>query len=154
MFVNAATACLLLGASGASMAVDCADGTIVGQTVDEIVVDGRSCHVEDVVVQGNVTVTNSEKFALIDSNVGGALRVTGGRNARIILNEIASGSVDVSNNELAAVLANIAPGTMLVNSNAHAEVVRNVVTNLTCTANLRLDSRANEVAGVNNCVTQ
>lgn len=41
------------------MAVDCASGAIEGTTVAEIIIDGKSCFVDDVIVQGDVQVLNS-----------------------------------------------------------------------------------------------
>ena len=52
LFVSVATMCLLVGASSTAMAVGCPTGAIENQTVAEITIDGRSCFINEVIVQG------------------------------------------------------------------------------------------------------
>ncbi len=105
----ASTACLFLGTSGAAMAVGCPTGTLVGVTVDEIVIDGQSCYIEGVIVNGDVTVTNSEAITVVASVINGNLRVGSGEFANIGANQVGladgiTGDVLVSNFFRVAVL--------------------------------------------------
>ena len=152
LMVLASAACLLFGVSGTAMAVDCASGAIEETTVDQIMIDGQSCFVDDVVVLGDVQVLNSEDFTMVSSTVGGSVRVIGGRNAFLVANQVTAGDFTVSNNERAAVLVNIVAGNMGVNNNLKADVKKNgVAINLVCLGNNRLDSFQNQVGGVEDC---
>ena len=165
LLVSAATACLLVGVSSAAMAVDCPNGFIIGQSVDEIVINGQVCHIEDTVVDGNVTITNSPDVDMIDVQVTGNVTVTGGANTNATLARVDSfsGSIDVSGHASAIVTACIARGAgtaadngnMVVNNNTAAVVYTNlVVGNLTCTGNTELDEYFNRVYGTENCQAQ
>ena len=85
MFVSAATACLLLGVSGAAMAVPpirdstCPAGVVLNEAVRNLTVTG-TCIVLGSVILGNVTVSNSDgdDFVLRDTVVNGLVKVTGG----------------------------------------------------------------------------
>jgi hypothetical protein len=171
ILVSAAIVCLLVGASGAAMAVDtCENGVIAGTDeapleVDEIKIDGRSCFVNNVIVSGDVTVTNSEDFAMIDSVVKGSVRVLGCRNAIVVNNYVGSfesaetvGSFEsaetvtnllVSRNEHAWVMLNIVSNVLAVNLNSKADVKKNAAAILLCVGNRRLDSFENEAAEQN-----
>jgi hypothetical protein len=156
LFVSVATLCLLVGASGTAMAVDCLGGAIEGTEgepleVDEITVDGRSCFINDVIVAGNVVVTNSEDLVMIDNDVRGRIRVIGGRNATLVGNEAAN--IVVSQNETATLALNRARRTIRVNGNVRkATVKRNfAIIAIICRNNGRLDSFENESTGDVEC---
>jgi len=162
ILVSAAIVCLLVGASGAAMAVNtCEDGVIAGTEevpleVDEIKIDGRSCFVNNVIVSGDVTVTNSEDFAMIDSAVKGSVRVLGCRNAIVVGNNVGSfesaetvTNLLVSRNDHAWVMLNIVSNVLAVNLNSKADVKKNAAAILLCAGNRRLDSFENEAAEQN-----
>ena len=78
--------CLLVGASGAAMAVppirdsSCPRGVVINEVVRNLTVDG-DCLVAGTIVTGNITVNNagtSAVFALRDTTVNGSVSVTGG----------------------------------------------------------------------------
>jgi hypothetical protein len=147
----ASAACLLLGVSSASMAVDCVGGVIEEITVDEIIIDGQSCFVNDVVVEGDVIVKNSEDFTMVSTQVAGQVLVKGGRWATLFANKVNGGIVAVDN-ERAALLVNVVEGSMGVFRNDKADVKANgVLINLVCEDNRRLDSARNEVGGHEDC---
>jgi hypothetical protein len=148
LFVSVATVCLLVGASGTAMAVDCADGAIEDQDVDEIIVDGRSCFINNVNVAGNVVVTNSEDLIMIRNDVGGRIRVIGGRNATLVGNE--ARNIVVSRNVRATLALNRARRTIRVNGNVLKAIVKRnaAVVAIICRNNGRLDSFENEAADV------
>jgi hypothetical protein len=50
LILSAATACLIVGASGAAMAVDCAGGVIAYAQVEEIIIDKEVCFIHKVLV--------------------------------------------------------------------------------------------------------
>jgi len=165
LIVIAAIVCLLVGASSAAMAVNCDGGVIQGTRetpleVDEIVIDGQSCFVKDVIVTGDVTVTDSEDFVMIDVKVLGNARVTHGQEAIIFASTFGvvegdpatNSNLLVKNNARVYVLVNIVTGSMFVNTNFKADVKKNAVAgNLLCSGNQRLDSFENEVAGESEC---
>ena len=151
IIVNAVAACLLAGASVAAMAVGCPEGFIENVEVDEIIIDGQSCFINDVIVNGNVLVTNSEDLIMTDNVVKGRVRILEGRTAIVSRNDIAKRLV-VSRNERAIVILNIVIGSALVNTNDKADVKKNAVgLFLRCKRNRRLDSFQNEVAGQEDC---
>ena len=149
LIVLASAACLLLGVSGAAMAVDCATGNIIGQTVDAIEIDGQSCYMERVVVTGDVTVIISEDLTMYRVDVGGTIRVIGGGSAILVANTAGEG-IAARNNETASLLANIAVINIRVINNLKATVKKNVTATLVCRDNHRLDAFENEAA-VDNC---
>ena len=61
MLLSAATACLLLGASGAAMPNDCGDGSIQDPPVEERVINGPSC----LMIGGTVTGTVDGRNGLV-----------------------------------------------------------------------------------------
>jgi len=163
LFLCAATSGLLLGASGAAMAVDCPTGLIVGQRVTDITIVGQSCHIEDTLVDGNVTITNSLAINMVDVEVQGNVSVTGpaGNTSRTTLTRVDSysGNVDVSGHAFALVSGTIArgaggvgTGNLSVNTNTLAGVYSNVVEgDLTCADNGELREFFNRVKGTENC---
>jgi hypothetical protein len=165
LIVIAAIVCLLVGASSAAMAVDCAGGVIQGTEkepleVDEIVIDGQSCFVNNVIVTGDVTVVDSEDFTMIDCNVHGNAKITQGREVIIfgttfgvVEGNLATNSnLLIRNNSRVYALINIVTGSMFVHSNRKADVKKNaVVGNLWCRDNQRLDSFENEVGLESQC---
>ena len=148
--VSVATVCLLVGASGTAMAVDCEGGTIENTDVPEIIVDGRSCYINNVNVAGNVVATNSEDLIMVRNNVGGDIRVLGGRNATLVANTTTVESdIVVSRNETAILVLNVAAQTIRVINNDKATVKRNGAgLAIVCRRNGRLDAFENEAASV------
>jgi hypothetical protein len=132
------------------MAVDCAGGIIENQDVTEIIVDGRNCFINDVNVTGSVIVTNSEDLIMTRTNVGGDIRIIGGRNATLVANTTSGGNIVVSRNETAILVLNVAAQTIRVNGNIRkATVKRNFAGPLIlCRNNGRLDAFENEAADV------
>ena len=163
--------CLFVGASGTAMAqvVDtCDEGHIWLTAVDEIVVDGRSCAIVDVLVKGNVTATGGSTISLHGSQVGGDVTVTGAGNVIIVKNQLLSGVLRVDGNQTAIVVANnvnrsrgnftepggsLTPGgSILVNNHQEATVKGNIVgRDLQCEDNVSLQSDGNIVIGNNTC---
>jgi len=84
LLVSIATVCLLVGASSAAMAVGCPTGAIEDITVAEIIIDGKSCFIHDVIVQGNIIVTNTEEVTIVDSEVSGSVQLLSSRNATMV----------------------------------------------------------------------
>ncbi len=151
LFVSVATMCLLVGVSSTAMAVGCPGGTIENQTVaEDIIIDGQSCVINEVLVQGNVLVTNSEDLVMVKNTVEGNIRVFGGRNATLVANTTKVGNIVVSGNETANVALNVAARTIRVNGNAQkATVKRNGAgVAIVCRNNGRLDAFENEAPDV------
>lgn len=142
LLVSTAAACLLAGASGTAMAVDCASGNIIGQTVDEVLINGQSCYMEDVIVTGNVTVIDSEDVTMLQVNAGGRIRVVGGGKALLVGNT--ARAILVRNNEYANLVTNVVIRAIRVINNLKANVKKNVAPVLVCNDNHRLDAFGNE----------
>jgi hypothetical protein len=87
MFVIVALVCLLVGVSGAAMAVDlgpildstCPLGVILTEVVDNLTPVGN-CLVQGSIIMGDVTVNNAtdQVFVMRDTIVNGGVRVIGG----------------------------------------------------------------------------
>ena len=177
LFVIAAIVCLLVGASSAAMARnDCPEGSIVGGTYEEIVINEFvSCYVVGVVVNGDVRVSNADQFTMMGSLVNGSVRVTntvsaaladnqvnegnlvtrGGRYSTVLRNVVTGGNIRVISDgtddaQEATVVQNlIFVGNLRVNGNEKADVKENKVTDgdITCKNNDRLDSKDNDAFG-------
>ena len=152
LLIGAATACLLVGTSGAAMAVGCPTGRIMFKTVPEIVIDGEACFIYAVTVEGNVTVTNSPVLNMSFTDVGGSVKVQEGENVTVLVVDILKGDLVVSGYEGAAVVGNeLDEGNLNVENNVGAAVSRNKVNgNITCTGNGELEATGNRATGTVN----
>jgi hypothetical protein len=156
LLVGATAACVLVGASGIAMAQtvnNCDDGSIWLASVDEVVVEGRSCAIVDTIVKGNVTATGGQTVSLISSRVGGDVTVTGAGNAIIVGNLLYNGALTTNDNENAIVQGNITEGgSVVVNRNLDANVQGNVAANkIRCTDNVSLQSSGNIAKVADQC---
>ena len=165
LFLSSAAGCLLLGASGTSMAVDCADGTIIGQDVDEIVINGQACVIWRTRVTGKVEITNSPILEMTFTDVGGPVTITGDKlisRVTVANVDVLQGDLVVTGNVLAVVAgSDLQNGNLVVNDNVAAFVSRNNVKgtppetgNLTCIGNIELDAVANLASGTIDCTPQ
>lgn len=130
------------------MAVDCATGNLIGQEVDEVVINGQTCYMERLFVTGDVTIIDSEDVTMFRVNVGGTIRVIGGSNALLVAN--GAQGIAVRNNEYVNLVTNVAVRNIRVINNLKANVKKNAAATLLCRDNLRLDAFENEAA-VNRC---
>ena len=143
LLASVATACLLVGASSAAMAVGCLTGSIEDVTVDEIIIDGRSCFIHDVIVQGNIDVRNTEEITIVDSEVGGSVLLRSNRFASMLGTNV-TGNILTRRNERVQLALNIAQG-IWVGANRKAVIKRNVGRiAIVCQNNDRLDAFENE----------
>ena len=147
LLVIAAIVCLLVGASGTAMAVDCADGLIENTTVDEITITGQNCLINDVAVTGDIVVVNSENLSIIDGTVGGRVRLLGSRNVTMVDVRV-TGNITARSNEWANLALNAARNIRVIN-NQKAVIKRNLAVGIIrCRGNDRLDAFENEAADV------
>ena len=180
LIVIAAIVCLLVGVSGAAMARnDCPDGSLVGGTYSEIVIDDYvSCSVVGVYVTGSVRVDGADQFTMVSSLVNGNVRVINTLSAALLGNQLDGGNLVVSDNTFSTVLRNIVHGgtirvidnsgrletqvlqnlifngNLRVNGHEKADVKENKVKDgdITCKNNDRLDSKDNDaIGGTVNC---
>ena len=172
LLANTLAGCLLMGASGAAMAVGCPTGSIIGGVVSEIVIEGTGadCTVVNVTVMGRVRVVGVGQFTMIGSRVGGVLRVKESASAALVANEVwrgplvaslnlhstvfqnvvHSGDITVNKNSMTATVVenSIMSGNMLVKDNRNADVIENSVGgNIRCPRNASLNSFANSATG-------
>jgi hypothetical protein len=171
---SAVTACLMVLGSNTAMAVDCADGSIVGSTVEEIVIDDFvDCFIANVTVEGMIRIRGANQIIIVGSVVTGKLLVANTVSAALIQNHVFGGSLIARGNtyssvarntvisgnllvdetfKQAAVVENDVGGDMRVNRNEKVDVKNNTVGgNLSCQLNDRLDSFGNKVSGTKNC---
>ena len=151
LFVIATIVCLLVGVSGAAMAVDCGPegGSIVGGTYDEIVItDFVSCKVVGVYVTDRVLVNGADQFTMINSLVDGNVRVINTKTAVLVDNTVNGGRLVAKGNLTSTVLRNIVTGGTIVVSDDTCEQEQSVLVaqNLIFTGNLRIN--CNEKADV------
>jgi hypothetical protein len=166
LIVSIAIVFLLASTSGAMADADCQGGVLEGTELDplvidgDLVIDGQSCFINNALIRGDVTVTNSENLTMIDNVVEGNLHVSRGREAVILGNtigivegELATNSnLVIKRNERVWMLLNIVTGSARVNRNSKVDVKKNAVTFiLLCVGNRRLDSFQNEVGGEEFC---
>ena len=181
LIVIAAIVCLLVGASGAAMARnDCPDGSLVGGTYEEIVINEgfESCKIVGVYVTRRVLVDGADQFTMIGSVVDGNVRVVNTASAALLDNQADGGNLVAIDNTFSIVLRNIVldgtirvidnteekqtqvlqnlifNGNLRVNGHKKADVIENKVKNgdITCKNNDRLDSKDNDaIAGRVNC---
>ena len=153
LFLSVSAGCLLLGASGASMAVDCPTGIISYTTVPEIVITGQACAINDVVVEGKIEITGSARVSLKDVDSNGPVTITGNGFATIINLDNLQGDILVDGNDVAVLGASFARlGNITVSDNAAVAVQRNAANgDILCTGNIEVDAFGNRATGVEEC---
>jgi hypothetical protein len=153
LVLSVATGWLLVGASGAAMAVDCASGSIVNTTVDEISVTGQGCLIWQVIVEGPVEINNGAVVVMIDNRVSGRVRVQNSQTVLLSRNTVYNSNLVIKTNTSAALLANVVVGgSIRVIDNTQAEVRENVASkNILCANNGKLDSFFNNAGGEEEC---
>jgi hypothetical protein len=145
--ISVATACLLVGASGMAMAVDCSEGAIENIPVAEITLNGQSCFINNVTVEGDIVAVNSEEVTILNGSVGGRVRLIGGRNATMVGVAVV-GNITARSNERANLALNGASNIRVIN-NDKAVIKRNGALGIIqCRGNRRLDAFENEAAEV------
>ena len=151
LLIIAAIVCLLVGASGTAMAIDCVGGVIANQEVDQITVDGEDCIISNVTVTGDIEVTNSDALVMVSNNVVGNIRVLRGGDVTLVANTTTAGNIVVRRNAKAnVVLNNALEGSIVVAGTINkAEVNRNIaVFTILCRNNGRLDAFENEAGSL------
>jgi hypothetical protein len=90
---------------------DCPEGSIVGGTYEEIVINQfKSCSVVGVHVTGRVIVRNAEHFTMMGSLVNGDVRVINAVSATLADNTVDGGNLVARGNTESYVLRNIVLG--------------------------------------------
>jgi hypothetical protein len=155
-FSYAAAACFLAGAPGIAMAQEintCEDGSIFFASVDEVVVEGRSCAITESFVSGSITATGGSTISVTASRVGGDIKISGAGNAFVTGNQVFNGEIRLLDNEDARVTANVVGESIVANRNERVEIKGNVVTKkLRCQDNDTLIPGVNIVGGADECL--
>jgi hypothetical protein len=161
LLISAATSCFLVGASGAAVAADCAAGVINNRTVNNLKVTGTNCYVSETIVKGNVTVTDSPNFAMINNRVLGKITITGGGAVLLKDNELFDDRIRVDGTGIVWIFSNRLQGDpttsnmVLKNSADEVEIFNNTVDgNLVCENNSFQLASGNAVGGTNTCISQ
>ena len=154
-----ATGGLLLAVCGVAMAVGCPKGQILFDTVDEIVIDGESCIINAVTVEGKVIVKNSPVINISFSDIGGLLEIKNSESVAVINSDVYKGNVEITNNEGTdpVVIANntVQSGDLIVKNNVEVVVQRNAVNgDIKCTNNGQQEAKGNRASGKINCKDQ
>ena len=170
LIVIGAIVCLLVSAPGAAMASECLAGYIINEIVEFLTVSGTDCFVTDTIVLGDVKVTNSPNFVMLNSRVYGSVTVTGG-GAVIGETTVANGAsqakilVEETINDT-VILNNVVHGTgdMVIRNNIYDDpesqssviVYENIVGgDITCANNTKVLAIGNIAAqGIRGCPGQ
>jgi hypothetical protein len=140
LIVMATIVCLLVGVSSAAMARnDCPDGSIVGGTIDSIIINepSASCTILGVYVTGDengrgIVVRDGGLITIKDSIVEGRLAVITSNSVLIEDNEVSDNIVVRDNNGFTLVLRNVVRnGQIRVNNQdlegQRVEVIENLI---------------------------
>jgi hypothetical protein len=152
LILSAVTACLMVGASGAAMAVDC-DGIIADETVQNVTVGtGASCIVTNSNVRGTFVATGASVVVLTDNNIDGQVLIEDSAVVAVEDNDIWDGNLIVRDNDQVAVTDNNVQGIIRVNRNTLAKVTRNSSeVSIVCRINTELDAAFNRAGGNVDC---
>ena len=152
LILSAATAWLMVGVSGAAMAVDC-DGIIEDETVQNVTVgEGASCIVIKSNVRGTFVATGASVVVLTGSNVDGQVLIEDSGVVAVEDNDIWDGSLIVRDSDQVAVTDNNVQGIIRVNRNISAIVTRNSSeVGILCKNNIKLDAAFNRASGNVDC---
>ena len=159
LVLSVATGCLLVGASSVVMAVGCPDGHIMFQTVPEIVIDGKSCVINSVIVEGRIQINNSTILSMTLVEAGGPVKITNGGadgNANLVRVEVLQGNIEVSGYQgtdgAVVVSSRIEFGSLHIRNNSSAVVQRNRIKgNINCENNTKQVVGGNQATGTDNC---
>lgn len=148
-----AVALWLATGTGTAFAQDspnvCPGGIIQDATLDSLTLVGQSCYLENVTINGDLTVTNAGRFTIQNSDVSGTIRVRASGDVRI--NDSNPGSVVLRGNEHAEVDLVIADIAIRVIRNGSAFVFANAAPIIQCRGNTRTVGLKNQSASGNNC---
>jgi hypothetical protein len=148
LILSAATAFLMVGASGAAMAVDC-DGIIEDQIVQNVTVGaGATCIVIKSNVRGSFVATGASVVVLTGSNVDGQVLIEDSGVVAVEDNDLWDGSLIVRDSDQVAVTDNNVEGIIRVNRNISATVSKNSSeVAIRCISNTDLDAAFNRAEG-------
>ncbi len=152
LILSAVTACLMVGASGAAMAVDC-DGIIEDEIVQNVTVGaGASCIVTKSNVRGTFVATGASVVVLTDNNIDGQVLIEDSAVVAVEDNDLWDGSLIVRDSDQVAVTDNNVQGIIRVNRNISAVVTRNSSeVGILCKNNIKLDAAFNRASGNVDC---
>jgi len=139
---------LLATGAGSAFAQDaCEGGIIQHDTLDSFTLVGQSCRLQNVTINGDVTVVNAEKFTMQNCHVNGKISVRS--SADIDLNDTDADSVEVTGNERVEVSLVIASGSLSVTGNGVAYVIANAAKTFDCGGNVRIVATKNQGPNAN-----
>lgn len=148
---NIAIFSLATGA-GSAFAQDICEGYYIqGQTFDSLTLNGQSCFLQQVTIEGDLTVTNAGKFNIQNSNVGGTIRVAA--SGDVDINDTNPNRLVLIGNEKVDVTLVIADTAIRVIRNGTAFVAGNAAPIINCRGNIRTVGTQNFSSGGNNCET-
>lgn len=146
----------LITGTGAALAQDskpsqdlCEGYYIEGGTFDSLNLEGVSCYLQQVTINGDLTVYNAENFTIQNSNVSGSIKVISSGDVRI--NDTDAESVVVTQSEKVEVSLVKAPIHIKVINNAYALVFLTASDFINCTGNIRLIGFDNQSNRGTNC---
>ena len=151
LIVMAAIFCLLVGASGAAMAVeDCAGGLLTGIIDEDIVLDGGDCLIRDASVSGDIRASNAEDITVVSTQASGVILIEDSGAASVIASS--ARNIRVRRNNAALVVGSAARRNLVVNRNFGAVVKQNgAIISIICRRNVNLDARFNNTEGEEEC---
>jgi hypothetical protein len=117
LILSAVTAWVMVGASGAAMAVDC-DGIIEDEIVQNVTVEaGATCIVIESNVRGTFVATGASVVVLTSSDIDGQVLIEDSGVVAVEDNDLWDGSLIVRDSDQVAVTDNNVQGIIRVNRN-------------------------------------
>ena len=161
LILSAATACLIVGASGGAAMASCGDGVLENETFEGnlFVTDELSCSIISSSINGDLFIRDTLNVLLLNNKVGGRIRVirTDGQEgvgvANVIANTVFSGDLIVKELATANIIENeTLTGTIRVSGNTNALVQKNIAKkNLICEINTSLAAFLNVAGNTLSC---
>jgi len=151
LLIIAAIVCLLVGASGAAMAVeDCAGGWLSGIIEEDVIVTDQTCRIKDAEIFGDVNISGAPHAFIFASQVSGNIVVNDSAIVTIVSNT--AKNIRARRNAVTVVHANVARRKIVVNRNDNAGVTENIgIVAIICKNNDELDARFNNTEGEDEC---
>ena len=152
LLLGAATAFMLVGASGAAMADNTCLGGFLGGVIDDdvTITAANSCVIQEATVNGDITASGAANVSILRSTASGNILIEESRIAAVVLS--AAKNIRLLRNDVAIASASIANKWLRVNRNNIASVKQNgAVLGIVCLNNGEFEAARNNTEGEEEC---
>jgi hypothetical protein len=152
LIVIAAIVCLLVGASGAAMAVnDCRDGFVTGVVNEDVIVNDTACVIKKADITGDIQITGAPNVTIFATKTSGKI-VVQDSGVVALVGVTTPKNIRVRRNDVALVVGTVTLRKLVVNRNTYAGVKQNgALIAIICKGNDELDERFNSTEGEDEC---